>query len=407
MSEGGRVAARRATPLIVADDAIAQVAEAFGDLGRLRMLPGREIDRDALVDADVLLVRTVTRVDAALLRGTPVRFVGSATAGLDHVDRPALSALGVELAHAPGCNAIAVAEMVLAALATLHLRGIGPFPPAGPVGVVGLGAIGRRLTARLRALGTAVLVCDPPLARTRVAEDEIDPVLSASIAHERFVALPELLATCPVVTLHVPLHETGSDPTRHLLDAAGLARLAPGAIVINTSRGGVLDDAALLRWVLDGRGTAVLDVWEDEPAPAQALVDAVAIATPHVAGYSLEGKLEATGRIHAALAHWLGRPPVDEPAPHVAPPDVSIGEDGSRTLATALASTIDVLADDAALRRALAEAGPGRAARAAAFERLRRGYALRRELSAFRVSPACPAALRDAMHRLGVGPAQD
>jgi erythronate-4-phosphate dehydrogenase len=393
--------------VIVADDAIAAVEEAFGDLGELRTLPGRAIDRAVLADADALLVRTVTRVDPALVAGTPVRFVGSATAGVDHVDRPGLHALGIEVAHAPGCNATAVAEVVLAALATLAARGVGSFPPSGPVGIVGFGAIGRRLAVRLRRLGTEVIACDPPLSQSRAAKDEIDHELAALVQREPFVPLPELLAASAVVTLHMPLVGTGPFPTRHLLDAAGLRHLSPGAIVINTSRGGVLDDDALLAWLSAGRGTAILDVWEEEPAPPKALVDRVALATPHVAGYSLEGKLEATRRIHVALARALGRAPSFDPAHHVpaAPPDLAA--DRPCTLASALATAIDVASEDAALRHALAEAGADRTRRAVAFERLRREHPLRRELSAFTVATSCSPSVRDSLHQLGVHVAAD
>lgn len=389
MAERGGAARR---PVIVADDAIAAVHEAFEPLGEVRAVAGRTIDRAILADADALIVRTVTRVGPALVDGTPVRFVGSATAGLDHVDASGLRARGIEVAHAPGCNATAVAEYVLAALATLHLRGIGAFPPAGPVGVVGLGAIGRRLAARLRALGVVVLACDPPLQRTR--ED-------SESAAEPFVALPELLASCSIVTLHVPLCDTGSDPTRHLLDAASLRLLPPDAIVINTSRGGVLDDAALLRWLASGRGTAILDVWETEPAPSQALVDAVALGTPHVAGYSLEGKLQATHAVHAALARSLQHAAGFDPARHVPPPARALGDAGGCTLASALATAIDLAAEDDALRGALASAKGDPVRRAAAFEHLRRAHPLRRELSAFVTSRACPAGVREALQRLG------
>lgn len=390
MAERGGTARR---PVIVADDAIAAVHEAFEPLGEVRAVAGRTIDRAILADADALIVRTVTRVDPAFVDGTPVRFVGSATAGLDHVDEPGLRARGIEVAHAPGCNATAVAEYVLAALATLHLRGIGAFPPAGPVGVVGLGAIGRRLAARLRALGVVVLACDPPLQRTRVA--------THTVHAEHFVVLPELLASCSIVTLHVPLHDAGPDPTRHLLDATGLSLLPPGAIVVNTSRGGVLDDAALLHWLARGRGTAILDVWEAEPDPPQPLVDAAALATPHVAGYSLEGKLQATRRIHAALARSLQRDARFDPARHVPRPGRALGDDGPCTLASALATAIDIAAEDHALRGALASARGDPARRAAAFDHLRRVHPLRRELSAFVTSSACPPRIREALQHLG------
>lgn len=388
----------------MADDAIGWLRPAFDPLGEVRPRAGRSIDRAALQDADALLVRTITRVDPALVQGTSIGFVGSATAGLDHVDRPGLQSAGVRVAHAPGCNANAVVEYVLGALARLDRDGVAAFPPRGPVGIVGFGAIGRRLARVLRSLGVVVLVCDPPLSTRRAAPDEPDDELRAMIADEGFVSRDELLATAEVVTLHVPRVDAGPHRTRHWLDEAGLAALPPGAVVINTSRGGVADDRAVERWLVRGGGAAVLDVWEAEPSPPASLLERVALATPHVAGYSVEGKLEATRRVHVALAAWLHRPPSFDPASILAalpvPALAAVGGTPSGELADALVRAVDLQADDAALRTALQTAGDDPAARAIAFEHLRRTYALRREVAAFEKLPGLPLALASALSRI-------
>lgn len=344
------------SPGIVADDAIPHLNEAFGDVTRVR---GTEIAREHLVDADALLVRSVTRVDAALLAGTSVRFVGSATAGVDHVDVPALARAGIVFAHAPGCNARAVVEYVLAAT-------LGESALRGPVGVVGFGQIGRRLTTALRRLGFEVWVCDPPRAES-------------GDCSEAFLGLPALLERCNTVSLHVPRVRQGVHGTRHLLDAEGLRRLPEGALVINTSRGDVLDNAALHAWLDAGRGEAVLDVWEGEPNLRWPLLGhpRLRIATPHIAGYTAEGKARGTAMVHAALCEAFGL-------------EGSFDAEGVMPLAVPLAAQPDVasvlravhslLSTDIAARALLERAEHERAA---AFEALRRGYAFRRELTAY------------------------
>lgn len=375
---------------IVIDDAIAWYREAFGDLGTLRPIAGTKIDRAALEGADVLITRSVTRVDDALLEGSSLRFVGSATAGIDHIDRAALDARGIAFAHAPGCNAQAVAEYVVAALA--FGRSCRTGEPPGPVGVVGLGHVGRRVARALRALGYDVMACDPPLAEQRARGDlpsDHDHGLVNLARFERLGELGPLLESSFVITLHVPLVDHGPHATHHLIGQRELLRLRHGQLLINTSRGGVVDEAALRTWLSQGQGKAFLDVWEHEPRVDPRLVEpptAVQLATPHVAGYTLEGKLRATRLVHDALCEFLDRPPTFDGA------DV-LREAGSIELVADgpgarddwrpwVGQAIHLHDDDMRLRQLLrrprSEHGRG-------FEQLRRGYTLRRELSAFRV----------------------
>jgi erythronate-4-phosphate dehydrogenase len=383
--------ARPSTPRIVADQAIGWVHEAFGDFGELRAMPGHTIDREALRDADVVLTRSVTSVDATLLAGSRIRFVGSCTAGIDHVDLEFLRGRGIAFAHAPGCNARAVAEYVITGLHAAWAqtpRGT----PLGPVAVIGFGQIGRHVTRLLRALGHRVRVSDPPLAE-RIASGtaELDPQL----ATEPLMSLEDAVRGARVVTVHVPLQPDGPHPTVHLIDESRLALLPWGALVVNTSRGSIVDDAALEAWARSSGGRAILDAWEGEPNLRWSLLDGspspVRLGTPHIAGYTREGKARATAMVHDALATWLGRapafdatrvlgPPQSEPLVPAAPgvlPDLA-ARDGRSTLARCLLAAHPLHLDDLRLRQ-VAQRSPNE--RGPAFETLRRTYCLRRELA--------------------------
>ena len=381
---------------LVADANIPAAREAFSAFGEVRLLPGRDIVREDLRQADALLVRSVTRVDAALLEGTPVRFVGTATAGTDHVDAEALRQLGIAFASAPGSNATSVVETVLAALLALAAdRGVGL---AGrTLGVVGVGQVGRRLIPRARALGLEVVASDPPLAA------------SGGAPGVTLVGLAEVLEAADIVTLHTPLStpQASAHPTAGMIGAEALQAMRPGAWLVNAARGRIVDGAALAE-ALDARqlGAAVLDVWPNEPVPDPALIDRVALATPHIAGYSFDGKLAGTRQLEAALRAWVeDAPPPWDASAWLAPP-APLGVDApaaprqprdARQQAAwldALArQAYDVRADDARFRSALHDA----ADRAGAFAALRKDYPVRREMAAFTVRGAVPDALRDAV----------
>ncbi|HBX54890.1 MAG TPA: 4-phosphoerythronate dehydrogenase, partial [Pseudomonas sp.] len=234
---------------IVADENIPLLDEFFAGFGEICRLPGRAIDRAALSDAELLLVRSVTQVDRGLLDGSQVRFVGTCTIGTDHLDLDYLQHAGIGWASAPGCNARGVVDYVLGSLLLLAEEQ-GAALPARTYGVVGAGQVGGRLVEVLRGLGWSVRVCDP----LRQAAEGGD-----------FVSLEEVIAECDVISLHTPLERDGAHPSHHLFDAARLARLKPGAWLINASRGAVVDNAAL-REVLMRRADlrVVLDVWEGE-----------------------------------------------------------------------------------------------------------------------------------------------
>ena len=277
---------------IVADENIPEVAAAFADLGEVCLLPGREIRRSHLLDCSCLLVRTVTRVDAELLHDTAVKFVASATVGTDHVDQHYLATNQIGFSNAAGSNAEAAAEYVIAGIFALS-RGVGFDPRSARVGIVGLGNIGGRLERILSILGIECLACDPPLAQS--GDDS-----------RAYVDLDSLLRECDIVSLHVPLTRDGDYPTFHLLDAEGLAALKPGCLLINAARGAVVDNLALSRLLRQRDDICVfLDTWEHEPLIAADLLRRVDLATPHVAGYSVEGRLRATQMVLDAACQYF------------------------------------------------------------------------------------------------------
>lgn len=363
---------------LLADENMPLVAEFFGELGELRRLPGRGITAADVAAADVLLLRSVTRVDAALLGDSALRFVGTATIGTDHLDLAALAARGVRVASAPGCNARAVGEYVATVLAVLAAEQ-GWAPATRTLGVVGLGNTGRQVVALARVLGLRVLGCDPAVSLPGVESR----------------TLPDLLDEADILSFHVPLTRQGPHPTFHLMDAAGLARLRPGTLLINSSRGEVVDNHALLAELAKpDRGlTAVLDVWEGEPRLMPALLARVRFGSPHVAGYSQEGKWRGTEMIYRALCEALGRPATLslqalQPAGLPAVLAVDAGLPLPGLLAAVLSRACDLARDDAALRASLKAPDP-----ALAFDRLRKDYPVRREFTAHRVDlPAGHAA---------------
>lgn len=360
---------------ILADENIPRVEEAFGELGHVRKKQGREIVPADLGETDVLLVRSVTPVGPSLLDGKEVRFVGSATIGTDHVDRKYLDARGIPFAHAPGSNADSVADYVVVALLLLAQRR-GTRLRGRTVGIVGCGNIGGRLAQRLDGLGMTVLRNDPPRAREAEA---------AGRSHE-FLPLDRVLDEAEIVTLHVPLTPDGPHPTRSLVDATFFERMNEGAWVLNTSRGKVLDGDALRDARLHGPvAAAVLDVWENEPIPDPALVDAVDVATPHIAGYAYDGKVRGTAMLYQALCKHLGVEPSWEGPAAISPlskdeldchpPDPRLSD--VQWLWHLARQAYDLPADDTALRRSMDR---GAEARADAFTRLRTNYRRRREL---------------------------
>ncbi len=341
---------------IVADDNMPLVRELFSPYGEVVTWPGRELKAAHLRDADVLLVRSVTPVNAALLKGSPVQFVGSATIGVDHVDTDYLVSGGIQFANAPGCNANAVVQYVLSALC--HLR---PGWLGETVGIIGCGNVGGRLYRSLRALDVDCRCYDPFLnASANGNLTDFERVLEADI-----------------LCLHTPLTVDGPHPTHHLLDEAALMRFTPGGLLLNAGRGLVVDNTALLRLNRDQQWQVVLDVWESEPEISLPLLDQVAIGTPHIAGYSEDGKINGTRMVFEAFCQWLGQPP-----PVVSGRDEPVRWLHAGSLSEAVLNVYDVAKDDRHMRESLlsirAEDTPG-----TRFDQLRKTYPGRLEFQHF------------------------
>jgi len=360
---------------IVADDKIPFLRGALEPVADVVYLPGGRIAREDLRDADALIIRTRTRCNRELLNGTPVRFIATATIGYDHIDRAYCDAAGIRWTSAPGCNAGSVRQYVVSALVNLaHNHHFDLTEKT--LGVVGVGHVGTQVAAAARTLGMTVLLCDPP------RQDRGDA--------EPFVSMDEILAKSDLVTLHVPLTRDGGYPTFHLADDDFFAHLRPGAIFLNAARGEVCSNPALKNALKTGQvAAAVLDVWENEPDIDRELLARTEYATPHIAGYSADGKANGTTMSVQAVSRFFG-----------------LGQDDWRVMAVPPPPEPEIvlpsgLAEAAALRlavnRAYDLADDTRRLKAAPeqFEKQRGDYPLRREFGAFVVTGAVSPVLAE------------
>jgi erythronate-4-phosphate dehydrogenase len=372
--------------LILFDENIPFGAEAFGTLGETRACAGRSMTRADVHDIDLLFVRSVTKVNAALLEDSAVKFVATATSGSDHIDAEYLAQRGIPWCDAIGSNANSVAEYVVAALLELAARY--EFELTGKsMGVIGVGHVGSLVVEKARALGLEVVQNDPPRQR---AEPDFPGA-----------SLQEALA-CDIVSVHTPLTKDGPDPTFHLLNEDRVRSLHPGAILVQPSRGAVVDCAALARCLAEGRQLmTVLDVWEGEPAIDAELLGMVDIGSPHIAGYSWTSKVLATKMIYDAACRFAGvapswTPPV-LPDGMTAPVIDLAGVAAADALRTAVCGVYDIMADDGRMRHlsALPVEEQG-----AYFDQLRKQYPVRLEFPQAEVRNAT-GEMRDVLDGLG------
>lgn len=378
--------------LIVADENIPLLDAFFGDIGEIRRVAGRTLTREQVADADILLVRSVTRVNRELLEGSRVRFVGTATIGTDHIDLDWLKAQGIRFAAAPGCNASSVAEYVASVISLFaERRGLDDWTTLS-VGIVGVGNVGGQLAQMLERLDFDVRLCDPP-RQEREPESDLP-----------FVSLTEALE-CDVVTLHTPLTRHPPHASHHMLSEQHLAMIGADQLLINAGRGEVIDSIALLQRLQQADAPLVaLDVWEQEPAINPDLVEKTWLATPHVAGYSLEGKMQGTEMVYQAMCQFLGLPVRKKagqflPEPALSKLSFTSAAEEDEAVRTALLACYDPRRDDARLRLTM-KGNP--AERGAEFDRLRRDYSVRRECSSVKIQlKGTSKSLQDSFRAMG------
>jgi erythronate-4-phosphate dehydrogenase len=384
----------------VIDDKIPFIRGILEPYAEVVYLPGAQIRRDHLLDADCLITRTRTRCNRELLEGTKVRFIASATIGFDHIDTLWCKQAGIRWTNSPGCNSGSVAQYITTALLEMSAR-LDFNLHDKTLGIIGVGHVGSKVQRIAKLLGMHVLLNDPPRSRAE--------------GPDLFTDLKTLLSNSDIITLHVPLNREGPDKTLHLVDREFLEAMQPGAILINTSRGEVVDESALIQWAKNDRkqnpsslvthhsslvtrhSSLVLDVWENEPHINRDLLYLADIATPHIAGYSLDGKMNATRMVVQAVAAGFGL--------KVDPDDGLAGfracglsdhssrityHDSCYTLHDYIRATYDILADDRRLRES-----PD------TFEEQRNNYPERREFSAYTIDPFPDGDLRQLLKAMG------
>ncbi len=276
---------------IIADENMPNAQRLFSGLGDVTLVSGRDLTKDMLADAEVLLVRSVTKVNEALLAGSSIKYVGSATIGTDHIDKSYLAKQGIGFNSAPGCNADAVADYVFSSLAHLYLnKGLNWLDAT--IGVIGQGNVGKTVAARFVKLGCNVTV--------------YDPLVQSSVASVTQGTLEEVLGA-DVVCLHAPLTRTGDYPSFDMVNAQRVANLRAGQTIISAGRGGVINEEALMARFdeLNGALNLVFDVWHQEPTPNMAFARICDIATPHIAGYSKQGREKGTWQIYEAMCKYF------------------------------------------------------------------------------------------------------
>ncbi len=360
--------------------------DAFRTLGETHVVDGRRLSPEQVRDVDLLAIRSTTRVDRRLLKGSRGRFVGTATIGFDHLDTTYLEAAGIRWCYSPGCNANSVAEYVVSAILCLATRHTWTLENR-TLGVVGVGHVGRRVVEKARALGMRVLQNDPPRERA-------EGWTSKDSRPSPFVSLDLLLAEADIVTLHVPLTREGPDPTWQLADETFFSRMRQGATFINSSRGAVVKTDALRDSLRHGHlGHAVVDTWEGEPVIPTDLLEQTALGTPHIAGYSYEGKVMGTLHVYREACRFLGVAPTWSPEDRMPSPPVFFARGGATGLreeeivAAIVRQAYDIERDDRALRQAVLDpaARNDPSERGRRFDRLRIEYPIRREFPSIRV----------------------
>ena len=327
---------------VVVDENIPYLQIPLRRVAEVTALPAEAITAEAVRDADALIVRTRTRCDASLLAGSRVRFIATATIGYDHIDTVWCDAHDIRWVNAPGCNASSVCQYVECALRLLADEGVITLS-GSTIGIVGLGHVGSRVKAMAERLGLRTLCCDPPLAEERSTGQQVnrstscfaDRIQRVDLLPCRLVDLETLAAESDILTFHVPLTKDGPYPTWHMADASFFASLRRAPLFINTSRGAVVETAALTTALREGNiRQAVIDVWEGEPDINLDLLRLARITTPHIAGYSADGKASASQMVLDAFTEFFGLSPLSAETPPPAATPYDIDADSRRLKAS-------------------------------------------------------------------------
>jgi len=355
---------------IVADENIPLVNEFFQSMGTVVTRPGRTMSVADVRDANALLVRSVTTVNKSLVGGSQLSFVGTCTIGIDHLDQPWLQNNHIEFSSAPGCNANSVVEYVYAALCHLDVNWLGK-----KFGIIGCGNVGGLLYKRLKLQGVDCYCYDPKLTK------EQNPDLTT---------LEEVLA-CDVISMHTPLTQSGSFPTFHLINLAELQQLKSGAVLLSCGRGPVINNKDLLQFLQQRDDVkVVLDVWEPEPQILLELLDKVSLGSPHIAGYSYDGKLKGTEMIYQALCKHLQKDAtltLSQLVPPLANNRLLLqqGIPLWEQIKNLIAQVYSIADDDKRLRALAENSRKNHVNFAAGFDELRKHYPMRREFNNYQV----------------------
>lgn len=346
---------------VVIDDKIPFIRNVFEPYAEVNYLSPIQITREAVRDADALIIRTRTKCDEHLLAGSSVRFIGTATIGTDHIDIPYCKAQGIVWKNAPGCNAASVAQYVTSALASLSVRD-GFDLRNKIIGIVGVGHVGSQVVRMCRALGMQVLLNDPPREMAERGGE--------------FVSLKEIGQRCDIVSFHTPLIYTGDYPSFHLADSNFFSELKKCPVIINAARGEVVNTVAMLNALSDNLvSDVIVDCWEREPDIDVRLLNRAYVATPHVAGYSADGKANATRSMIDEFSRFFGlslSSQISIPVPENTVIDLSDVVDFR--IEKALLATYDPMSDCCELKSSPED-----------FEKLRGSYGLRRECPAYTI----------------------
>ena len=372
---------------IIIDENIIFAKEAFSPYGNVILKSGREITKSLVKDADALITRSITQINSNLLSGSRVQFIGTATTGIDHVNTDYLKKEGIGFANAAGCNSQAVAEYVFTALTYISQTKQIPLLDK-TIGVIGAGNIGSKVVKMSKALGLKVLINDPPLQRK--TKENI------------YCSLKEAL-TADIITLHVPITYSGIDKTFHLIDEKQLTQIKKDTIFLNSSRGPVVNNKTMIKILKSKNLTTIFDVWENEPEISTILLSKVDIGTPHIAGYSFEGKVNGTKMIYDAFCKFFNLELSWNPnLPEISNKEIEINivDSIENALYQIFKKVYPINEDSNQLKKMV---GLPKEMQSKYFDKLRKEYRLRRELSNYTVIlPSRNRSIKEMLQNFGL-----